>query len=61
MANDRSRISTQINLEQEGFHAGTLRVPLSADRSAYDARSGHAAASGGGYDSLTSRNIRDPE
>ena len=35
MATDRSRISTDIDFEQEGFRTGTLRVPHSVDRSAY--------------------------
>jgi len=35
MATDRSRISTDIEFEQEGFQTGTLRVPHSVDRSAY--------------------------
>jgi predicted deacylase len=35
MVNDRSRISTDIDFEQEGFQTGTLRVPHSVDRSAY--------------------------
>jgi predicted deacylase len=39
MASDRSRISTDIDFEQEGFQTGTLRVPHSVDRSAY----GHIA------------------
>ena len=35
MATDRSRISTDIDFEQQGFQTGTLRVPHSVDRSAY--------------------------
>lgn len=35
MSTDRSRISTDIDFEQEGFQTGTLRVPHSVDRSAY--------------------------
>ncbi|SIO56640.1 MULTISPECIES: succinylglutamate desuccinylase/aspartoacylase family protein [Paraburkholderia] len=35
MANNRSRISTDIDFEQEGFQTGTLDVPHSVDRSGY--------------------------
>ncbi|MFK4449057.1 putative deacylase [Caballeronia udeis] len=35
MPTDHSRISTDIDFEQEGFQTGTLRVPHSVDRSAY--------------------------
>ncbi|CAB3639405.1 N-alpha-acetyl-L-2,4-diaminobutyric acid deacetylase [Paraburkholderia sediminicola] len=35
MATDRSRISTDIDFDKNGFQTGTLRVPHSVDRSAY--------------------------
>jgi len=60
MANNRLRISTEIDFEQEGFYTGTLPVPLCADRSANQAQSGQAAASAGGCDSLKRQNLRIP-